>query len=593
MEELGNLITYRCPAEGKEKLLKPVTEQEIKEVLFSMPNDKSPGPDGYTTEFYKATWDILGVEFVVAVQSFFAKGFLPKGVNSTILALIPKTMEAMEMKDYRPISCCNVIYKVISKIIANRLKMVLPQFIAGNQSAFIKDRLLIENLLLATEIVKDYHKVSISERCAIKIDISKAFDSVQWSFLKNVLLTLDFPQEFVHWIMLCVTTASFSVQVNGELAGFFNSSRGLRQGCSLSPYLFVIVMDVLSKQLDRAAGLQQFGYHPKCKKLGLTHISFADDIMVLSDGKVRSLEGIVSVFDSFAKQSGLKISMEKTTIYLASISEDNRREIESHFHFAVGCLPVKYLGLPLVTKRLTSTDYNPLLEQIKRRIGTWTARFLSYAGRLNLVSSVLWSICNFWLAAFRLPRDCIREIDKLCSAFLWSGPELNTNKAKIAWEIVCKPKREGGLGLRPLREANDVCCLKLIWRIASHGDSLWVKWTEAYFLKNHNFWSFRQTNKGSWMWRKLLKYREIAKAFSKVDVGNGGKVSFWYDDWSTMGRLIEVLGDRGQIDMGISKYTNLAAAWDGRRPRTWKETTYAPVCNSQQHRARTAFYEAE
>lgn len=133
------------------------------------------------------------MEFVVAVKSFFEKGFLPKGVNSTILALIPKKLEAREMKDYRPISCCNVLYKTISKIIANRLKMVLPQFIAGNQSAFVKDRLLIENLLLATEIVKDYHKESISERCAIKIDISKAFDSVQWSFLRNVLLTLNFP----------------------------------------------------------------------------------------------------------------------------------------------------------------------------------------------------------------------------------------------------------------------------------------------------------------------------------------------------------------------------------------------------------------
>ncbi|CAB78489.1 reverse transcriptase like protein [Arabidopsis thaliana] len=314
-------------------------------------------------------------------------------------------------------------------------------------------RLLIENLLLATELVKDYHKDSVSERCAIKIDISKAFDSVQWTFLKNVLLTLDFPQVFVHWIMLCVTTASFSVQVNGELAGYFNSSRGLRQGCSLSPYLFVIVMDVLSKKLDRAAGLRKFGYHPKCKNLGLTHLSFADDIMVLTDGKLRSLEGIVEVFDSFAKQSCLKISMEKTTIYLAGISDTVRQEFEEQFHFEVGCLPVRYLGLPLVTKRLTSQDYNPLLEQIKRRIGTWTAR-----------------ICNFWLSAFRLPRECIREIDKLCSAFLWSGPELSTKKAKIAWDTICRPKQEGGLGLRSIKEANDVCCLKLIWRMVSHGD---------------------------------------------------------------------------------------------------------------------------
>lgn len=123
-----------------------------------MPNDKSPGPDGYTVEFFKATWGILGKDFISAVMSFFAKGFLPKGLNSTILALILKKSEARVMKDYRPISCCNVLYKVISKIMVNRLKVLLPKFIAANQSAFVKDRLLIENVLLATELVKDYHK---------------------------------------------------------------------------------------------------------------------------------------------------------------------------------------------------------------------------------------------------------------------------------------------------------------------------------------------------------------------------------------------------------------------------------------------------
>lgn len=131
----------------------------------------------------------MGKDFIVAVHSFFDKGFLPKGINSTILALIPKKTEAIEMKDYRPISCCNVLYKVISKLLANRLKRVLPKFIASNQSAFVKERLLMENVLLASELVKGYHKDSISSRCAVKIDISKAFNSVQWPFLMSTLET--------------------------------------------------------------------------------------------------------------------------------------------------------------------------------------------------------------------------------------------------------------------------------------------------------------------------------------------------------------------------------------------------------------------
>lgn len=433
VERLQSLLEFRCTENHWKQLEREVTVEEVHKVLFSMPSNKSPGPDGYTFEFFRSAWPVIGQDFTVAIQSFFLKGFLPKGINSTILALIPKKLEAKEMRDYRPISCCNVLYKVISKIIANRLKGLLPLFIAPNQSAFVKDRLLMENLLLATELVKDYHKESISSRSAIKIDISKAFDSVQWTFLLNTLTAMNIPPKFIRWISLCISTASFSVQVNGELAGFFRSERGLRQGCSLSPYLFVICMNVLSKMLDKAAQARRFGYHPQCQNIPLTHLCFADDLMVFTDGKQRSLEGILEVFDTFASYSGLKISLEKSTLYMAGISQPNRDAILLNFPFDSGTLPVRYLGLPLLTKCMTSNDYAPLIEKIKGRISSWTVRPLSYAGRLQLIRSVLLSMVNFWSAAFRLPRSCIREIESVCSAFLWSGPELNTHKLRGMW----------------------------------------------------------------------------------------------------------------------------------------------------------------
>ena len=389
VENLEDILPYRCTEEDSARLIKEVTIDEIQRVLFSMPRDKSSGPDGYTVEFFKAAWQTVGPEFIIAVKSFFAKGFLPKGINTTILALIPKRLEARETKDYLPISCCNVLYKVVSKIIANRLKTTLPEFIALNQLAFVKGRLLIENLLLATEIVKEYHKESISERCAIKFDISKAFDTVQWPFLLSTLKAMKFPQEFIHWISLCVTTASFLVQVNGELAGYFRSRRGLRQGCALSPYLFVISMNVLSKLLDKATSERRIGYHLRCQKMDLTHKSFADDILVFTDGKIRSLDSIVEVFEYFAKISGLEISLEKSTIYLAGVSDARRHEMESRYSIQSGKLPVRYLRLPLLTKRMRIADYMPLLDRIKSRISSWTARHLSMAGRLALIHQLL------------------------------------------------------------------------------------------------------------------------------------------------------------------------------------------------------------
>ncbi|CAA7034130.1 unnamed protein product [Microthlaspi erraticum] len=438
------------------------------------------------------------------------------------------------MKDYRPISCCNVLYKVISKIIANRLKKILPDLISLNQSAFIKDRLLVENLLLATELVKDYHKHSISSRCAINIDISKAFDSVQWSFLLNTLSAMNLPATFIHWISLCITTATFSVQVNGELAGFFRSARGLRQGRSLSPYLFILSMNVLSKILDKAASDRVIGYHPRCQNVGLTHLSFADDIMVLTDGKIRSVDGIIKVFDDFAKMLGLKISLEKSTIFLAGVSNQIKEDMALCFPFTVGQLPAHYLGLPLLTKCMSSHDYLPLIERIRKKITSWTARFLSFAGRLQHIASVIQSLTNFWLSAFRLPSECLKEIERLCSAFLWSGPTLSSHKAKISWSEVCKPKREGGLGLRPLKEVNAVSCLKMAWRILSSTNSLWVNWIKAYLIRQDSFWTVQlSTNMGSWMWRKILKYRDKAKRFFKMDVRNRGSGSSNENDKKT------------------------------------------------------------
>lgn len=571
VDALRDLLEFECSEVDQQNLTKEVSATEIKKTLFRMPKEKAPGPDGFTVEFFKEAWSIVGTDCTIAIQSFFRYGFLPKGLNSTILALIPKKEEAKVMKDYRPISCCNVIYKVISKILANRLKCILPRFIAPNQSAFVRDRLLMENLLLATELVKSYHKEDISARCAMKIDISKAFDSVQWPFLLNTLRAMNVPAQFIKWIDLCISTASFSVQVNGELAGFFQSKRGLRQGCSLSPYLFVICMNVLSKLLDKAAEERRFGYHPGCQQLKITHLCFADDIMVFTDGNARSLEGVLTVFDEFAGISGLRISLAKSTLFLAGVSMDQRNSVLARFPFESGTLPVRYLGLPLLTKRMTVADYTPLLEKIKARISSWTNRFLSFAGRLQLLKSVIASLTNFWIMAFRLPKGCIKEIERICSAFLWSGPELKAKKAKVCWENVCLPKKEGGLGLKRLDEANKVSVLKLIWRILSANNSLWVDWIKRNIIRTGSLWSEAETtNVGSWMWRKIIKYRTIAQSFHRVEVCDGKTTSLWFDNWSPLGCLFDVLGNRGFIDFGLSRKATVAEALASSRRRRFR-----------------------
>ena len=205
----------------------------------------------------------------------------------------------------------------------------------------------------------------------------------------EVFMCARLPGEIYSLIKLCITTPSFSVQVNGDLAGYFQSSRGLRQGCSLSRYLFVLCMNVLSGKFNKAVAEKKFKFHPGCQKLSLTHLCFADDLMVYVEGSKDSIQGALSVFDDFEAWSGLSISVKKSTIYMAGISEVEKREILTYFKFAEGVLAVRYLGLSLMTQAMWKQDYLPLLQQIRGKISSWTCRFLSYSGRLQLIKSVL------------------------------------------------------------------------------------------------------------------------------------------------------------------------------------------------------------
>lgn len=249
VSDLQDLLTYICTSEAAAVLAGPVTAMEIHKALLSLPNDKVSGSNVFTKEFFVAAWRILGGGFIVAIQSFFLFGFLPTRVNATVLALIPKTENAQTMKNFRPIACSNLLYKLISKVLANKLQIIFPYAIEPNQCAFIEERLFPENVTLALELVNGYHRTAGKEKCAVKFDISKAFDTIKWSFMISVLQEMGLPSQFLNWIRLCISTAAFYVLISGRLEGFFTSAQGIRQSFSLSPYLYVILNNVLSKIL--------------------------------------------------------------------------------------------------------------------------------------------------------------------------------------------------------------------------------------------------------------------------------------------------------------------------------------------------------
>ncbi|CAA7057486.1 unnamed protein product [Microthlaspi erraticum] len=574
-------------------LSESITVDMIKTSLSGMPSSKTPGPDGFPAEFFRATWGILGSEITTAILNFFESPFMPKSLNSTSLVLLQKRPGAEELKDYRPISCLNTIYKLITCLLAKKLKSILPDLIVPNQIAFVKDRLLLENVLLASEVIKGYHKQNLTPRMTLKVDISKAFDFVRWDFVLSVLQAHKVPLDFLQAIRSCICSPSFSVSINGTTSRYFKGKTGLRQGDPLSPSLFVMVMNVLSLMLNKAAADGVFVYHPGCENLELTHLSFADDLLIFLAGNLDSLKGVFRVLKRFEELSGLAVNISKTSLFCSGVDPLTLAEIETTVGLVPSALPIRYLGLPLCSRKLSVADCDPLITQVRKKLNSWTHRLLSLAGRYTLLSTVIPGIVGFWSSAFFLPKAVIGKINSLSSAFFWHDSTDTARGAKVSWFDISFPKKEGGLGLRNLKTWNETCALKLIWMLFFRAGSIWVAWIRHKYLSHSPFWALNGKNyEFSWMFRQILKLRGKANPLIRNLIGNGDDTFFWWDPWTPYGPLIYYIGCEGPASMGIPLFSTVSElittqGWTLPPPRSEKQlnlqvfiTTLIPSASS-------------
>ncbi|GJZ33072.1 RNA-directed DNA polymerase, eukaryota, reverse transcriptase zinc-binding domain protein [Tanacetum coccineum] len=355
----------------------------------------------------------------------------------------------------------------------------------------------------------------------------------------------------VNWIMVCVSTTKFSININGEREGYFSGGRGLRQGDPMSPYLFTLIMEVFSLILERNIDRNnEFKYHHGCKNLKITHLCFADDLLVFCHGDIKSVSTIKEALEEFSNYSGLKANMSKST------------------------LPVRYLGVPLITKKISATDCKPLIDNVKSRVMDWRNKALSYSGRLQLIASVLSSMQVYWASVFLLPKNVIYDINKLLKGFLWCQGELTKGKAKVSWDSICKPKELGGLGIKDLKLWNEVLLVKQLWNVISKKNTLWVKWVISENLKGKNIWEANAKVNSSVGWKEILKLRDKIRKHVLWKIGDGNSVNAWYDNWNTAGPLNEIVTSREIYEAGMNiDYTvaQLTMSGEGKWPNGWED----------------------
>ena len=293
----------------------PVSIWEIKKSLFKMDPDKAPGPDGFSARFYIACWDIIKNDLYKMVKKAQNCTKLGGSTNSSFLALIPKEKGARNFSRFRPISLCNTGYKVITKIMANRLKRILPKLIPENQGRFVKGRQILDNIILVQEAIHTSYRKK-EKGMVVKLDLASAFDRVKHDFLFATMRNFGFSQNFIGWVKACISAPWIAPLVNGRPTNFFQASIGLRQGCPLSPVLFIIQASVLSFQLNRRLQNRSLsGIRIVQNVKEVNHAQFADDTLLLGAANLHNARKFKTELDIYRRCSGSEINYNKSKIF--------------------------------------------------------------------------------------------------------------------------------------------------------------------------------------------------------------------------------------------------------------------------------------
>ncbi|KAH0772311.1 hypothetical protein KY290_016292 [Solanum tuberosum] len=379
--------------------------EELKEVIFSMNPNSAAGPDGMNGHFFQKCWNIIKHDLLDVIHAFFCGQMIPKYFSHSCIVLLPKVNSPNKLNEFKPISLSNFTSKIISKIVSSRLSPILPNLVSLNQTGFVKGRSISENIMLAQEIIHHIKKPNIGSNVVIKLDMAKAYDRVSWSYICLVLRRMGFEEVFIDMVWRIMANNWYSIIVNGKRHGFFHSTRGLKQGDPLSPALFILGAEVLSRSLNRLhSNPDYFGFLMETRGPQVNHLSFADDIILFTSGRQKTLKLIMRTLKNYEETSGQLINSDKSHFMVhtsAFNSTKDRIKRITGFKLREGTLT--YLGCPLFVGRPRIVYFSDLINKVLCRITGWQTRLLSYGGRAILVKHVLQSLPIHLLSAVTPP----------------------------------------------------------------------------------------------------------------------------------------------------------------------------------------------
>ncbi|KAL3813976.1 hypothetical protein ACJIZ3_015244 [Penstemon smallii] len=565
MEEVLGAVVPKVTNEINASLLGVYTASEVKKALVMMHPLKSPGPDGFPVIFYQIFWRFVGSDVTRWVLRFLNEKDFPSVCNFTYIVLIPKCPNPQIMSQFRPISLSNVVYKIASKVIVNRLKPHMNSIISESQSAFVPSRLITDNVLIAYE-VSHYMKRSTAEHMAIKLDMSKAYDRIEWHFLRRVMLRLGLNEQFVDLVMLCVSTVTYSFVLNGGTFGFLTPERGIRQGDPLSPYLFLFCSEVLSALFRREEVRGNIAGLAVCKDApAVSHLLFADDTMIFCNANSFSANSVKFVLDVYEKASGQQVNYQKSSI---AFSKNTKEEVIDSIRTVLPMEIVdkhdKYLGLPSIVGKSKKEAFANIRDKVCYRLQGWKEKWLSKGGKEVLLKAVIQAIPSYAMSCFQLPSYFAKEIESLMAKFWWEGKQ-GKGIHWARWSVLCRSKQVGGLGFRDLETFNKALLAKQLWRLMENPDTLLGKILKARYFPHSDILGSTLGSNPSFTWRSMWGAKDILEAGIRWRIGNGCTVNVWGDKWIPRESTFQVFTPRGDLplDLKVSEFICEATGqWD-------------------------------
>ncbi|KAK3206947.1 hypothetical protein Dsin_020993 [Dipteronia sinensis] len=465
--------------------------KEVWMALRECNGNKAPGLDGFNLNFIKRNWDSIKEDFLNFLKDFHSDQSVVSHLNRTFFALIPKVGNRTKLSDFRPISFVGSLYKLLAKILANRLKKVMNVLIGDTQMAFVKGRQIIDNFVIANEIIHSW-KNDREGGAIVKLDFENAYDCIDHEFLDIVMDKMGFGSRWRRWISSCISTPTLSVLVNGCPTEQFVLQKGLRQGDPLSHLLFNIAIEALNQLLVKATSQNllegaRFGLNGE----HITHLQFTDDTIVFLKPKIEYLINLKRILRCFEMISGLRINFQKS--YIARVVKLGMMENEwaDSLRCKVTNLPICYLRLPLGANPNKKSFWDPVVQKIEKRLAPWKMRCLSKGGRLVLIQSVLASMPTCFMSIFKMPVGVAKKLEKLQREFFWGDGVLKRKIYSVDWKTMCKRKENGGLGIGHLMDKNTGLLAKWIWRFGSEVNSLWKRVLCAKYGMNINDLSWK------------------------------------------------------------------------------------------------------